>query len=101
MPHEFETWLDTWHTMPNGDPPEPYAEDTTLCCALITPTVVADEAFDELVLPSGKRIAFYQVVPLHADELDLKLTAGTEALLARMNEAQVDGVIDPARPSCV
>lgn len=100
LPHEYDTWLGLWHTVPNGEPPEPYADDTALCCALITPTVVAAEEFDELVLPSGKRIAFYQVVPLHADEMFLKLAEGTEALLARMNEAQVDGVIDPARPSC-
>jgi suppressor of fused protein SUFU len=100
LPHEYDTWLGLWHTIPNGDPPEPYADGTTLCCAFITPTVVAAAEFDELVLPSGKRIAFYQVVPLHADEMNLKLAGGTEALLARMNEAQVSGVVEPDRPSC-
>lgn len=100
LPHEYDTWLGLWHTIPNGDPPEPYADGTTLSCAFITPTVVAAAEFDELVTPSGKRIAFYQVVPLHPDEMDLKLSRGTEALLQRMNEAGVDGIIDPQRPSC-
>ena len=25
LPHEYETWLGFGHTVPNGDPPEPYA----------------------------------------------------------------------------
>lgn len=100
LPHEYGTWLGHWHTIPNGDPPVPYADNTALCSAMITPPVLTAAEFDELITPSGKRIAFYQVLPLHADELALKLTEGTEALLDRLNEAEVDGVVDPARPSC-
>jgi len=48
------------HTVPNGDPPEPYAPNTKLCGALIAPPVA--------------------VWPLHADEMELKLDKGLEAL---------------------
>ncbi len=35
LPHELSTFLWYGHTIPNGDPPQPYAESTSLCCALI------------------------------------------------------------------
>ena len=41
LPHEYDTWLGEGHTVPNGDPPEPYAEGTALCGAmLVEPTLV-------------------------------------------------------------
>src|SRR4051794_18154576 len=37
LPHEFKTRLWQGHTVPNGDPPRPYARNTELCGALIGP----------------------------------------------------------------
>jgi Suppressor of fused protein (SUFU) len=34
FPHEYDTWLCENHTIPNGDPPEPFAGNTRLCCGL-------------------------------------------------------------------
>jgi hypothetical protein len=48
LPHEYSTFLWYGHTIPNGDPPEPYAEGTNLCCALITPPVLAPDDFELL-----------------------------------------------------
>ena len=43
LPHEYETWLGFGHTVPNGDPPEPYTDGTALCGAmLVDPTLVPD-----------------------------------------------------------
>src|SRR5258706_3910018 len=35
LPHEYDTWLGVGHTIPNGDPAEPFAPTTALCGALI------------------------------------------------------------------
>lgn len=101
MPHEFSTWLDVWHTMPNGDPPEPFAPDTGLCALMVTPPVLAPAGFELLTTESGKEIAFHEVLPLHADELALKLAEGTDALIERLDAAGVQPIVDPSRPSCV
>ena len=44
MPHEYDTWLWTGHTVPNFDPPEPYDESTSLCGALVMPPMLVPDA---------------------------------------------------------
>jgi hypothetical protein len=101
LPHEDKTWLDVWHTMPNGDPPQPFAENTGLCALMLTPPLLAPAEFALLRTPAGKEIAFHEVLPLHAAELRLKREAGTDALIDRLDAGGVGPVVDPARPSCV
>lgn len=101
MPHEYSTWLDVWHTMPNGDPPVPFAPDTGLCALMVTPPLLAPPGFELLTTESGKEIAFHEVLPLHAAELALKLADGTDALIDRLDAAGVQPIVDPGRPSCV
>ena len=96
LPHEYDTWLWTGHTVPNGDPPEPYAEGTGLCGAILLPAMGVPEDFARL-----EDIHFLLVMPLHADEMQLKLDRGSDALIDQLDAAGVDPVIDPARPSAV
>lgn len=101
LPHEYETWLGLWHTVPNGDPPASFAGGTALCAMMLTPPVLAGEEFALLTTEGGKEIAFYEVLPLHADELALKLAEGTDALIDRLDAAGVQPIVDPGRPSCL
>src|ERR1044072_886079 len=32
FPHEYDTWFTWGHTIPNDDPPVPFAENTKFCC---------------------------------------------------------------------
>lgn len=98
LPHEFDTFLYYGHTVPNGDPPDPYAPSTQLCCALITPPLCAPEGFDELTV-GDRTIHFFGVVALYADEMQLKLDKGMDALIAKLDEGGVTELVDPARPS--
>ena len=42
LPHQYDSFLSYGHTIPTGDPPVPYADDTELCCALIlVPLMIA------------------------------------------------------------
>lgn len=98
LPHGFDTVLWTGHTVPNGDPPAPYAPDTRLCGALIAPQVTAPEEFN--VLTHGDReIHILGVYPLHEDEMRLKLAKGTGALYDVLDAAQLTEIVDPDRPS--
>jgi hypothetical protein len=100
IPHEHGTWLGSGHTVPNGDPPEPYAPGTQLCGALVVPALMAPDDFGTLARPEGD-IAFCGVVALHADELALKLEQGFDALADRLDAGDVSELVDPSRPSTV
>lgn len=94
MPHEYETWLGVGHTVPNGDPPEPLADNTRFCCALMLPPVLADEGFDELQLDDEKTVHFLALVPLYREEMEFKLKHGVEELLERFEEHGVSELLD-------
>ena len=98
LPHEEGTVLWERHTV--GDPTDaPFAEGTELCAALVAPPLLVPDGFRALEEPGADPIFFFTVVPLHAAELRLARDEGTDALIARLADAEVDLVVDPARPS--
>ena len=97
LPHEYETWLGWGHTVPNGDPATPYAENTKLCAALVIPPVTVPNEFHTLAIPNVKDITFYAVVPLYESEMNLKLRSGLDALLKRFDKHGVSDIVDPDR----
>ena len=99
LPHEHDTWLAWGHTIPNGDPPVPFAPNTELCgLLLLAPTTTARE-FCELRVNDEKTVYFYAVFPLLRDEMDFKLEHGTEALLPYFGEVGLTENLDIARRS--
>jgi hypothetical protein len=101
LPHEYSTWLGPGHTVPNGDPPLPYADETELCCMLVMAPATVEPEFWSLKRP-GHAIHFYALWPLHRDEMELKLEQGLDALLDRLEALPPDGLsaaerIDPTR----
>jgi len=97
LPHEYETWLGWGHTVPNGDPPLPYANNTKLCGALVVPSVTVPEGFHTLKIEGVKDISFFAVVPLYASEMNLKLRSGLDALLKRFDKHGVSDIVDLSR----
>lgn len=100
LPHDYDTWLGNGHTIPNDDPPQPYAPGTALCGAIVAAPVLAPQAF-ELLDADGGPVNFYGVIALHAAELDHKLRAGADALYADLQAAGVSELVQPGRPSTV
>jgi hypothetical protein len=100
LPHRFETLLGTGHTIPNGDPPQPYAPDTSLCCALIGPALLVPDEFEHLTA-AGRDISFLGVIVLTAAEMQLKLDQGLDALFDKLDEAEVSELLLPDRASAV
>jgi Suppressor of fused protein (SUFU) len=100
FPHQYKTWLWLGHTIPHGDPPEPYAVDTSLCCSVLLPPLLVGSDFDVLEF-GDRRVRFLGVYPLYAEEMQLKLESGFEALIDRFDNAGVTELLDPRRPSVV
>ena len=92
LPHEYQTWLGPGHTVPNGDPPKPYAQDTALCCALIAPPLSLPAEAQTFESSQGT-CAIHALVPLHAAEMNLKLERGTDALLALLDKNRVTDLL--------
>ncbi|MEO1008412.1 MAG: suppressor of fused domain protein [Planctomycetota bacterium] len=98
FPHEYQTWLYSGHTVPNGDPPAPFADDTQMACALLTPPMIESEDFGTVELADGRRVFILQLLPIGAGETEYKLRNGVETLIDLFQEQGVGDVVDPGRP---
>lgn len=96
MPQRLATWVGPGHTIPNGDPPQPFAEGTGLCGFLIVLPVCFEEGQDVVSTPAGP-VALFSALPIHASELRLALERGAGVLLERLLAANVDDVIELTR----
>lgn len=101
LPHMHNTWLSFGHTVPNGDPPQPYAPNTELCCALLIPAVSFGPEFFTLPIRPDKTVFFFAVVPLYEAEVRLKLKKGADALMEALVKRPVPELIDPVRAEVV
>ena len=97
LPHLYATWLGPGHSVPNGDPAEPYAPGTKLCGAIVVRPVTVRREFALLEVSPTKHVAFYSVVPIFSSEMRLKLDKGSDALFELMDARKIDDVIDPQR----
>jgi len=101
FPHNYATWLGAGHTIRNGDPPEPLSSQTKMCAFALTPILTAHADFNRLTVDSGETIGFYGVIPLHEDELALKLERGMGALYDLFDRHRISEIFDPSRSSVV
>lgn len=97
-PHTWATWFGQGHTMQVHDDLRPFAENTAFCAYMLAPDPF-DEGFSPLPLPDGREITFLMAVPLYAEELAYARAHGTASLVDRFCDADVDMVINPARPN--
>ncbi|MFD0782940.1 suppressor of fused domain protein [Micromonospora azadirachtae] len=99
LPHEYGTWIGEWHSVPNGEPAQPYAAGTPFAGIVVTPMLrVAPEA-RTIEVSDGSRIALLALIPLHPDEVKIKIEGGTSALIEVLDRGQVTELLDPHRPS--
>ena len=97
FPHEYQTWLFEGHTVPNGDPAEPFARNTKFSGWLLFPPALAPEEFHELKVGPEKTIYFFSLYPLYDAEMKLKLNKGTEELINRMADNDICEMIELGR----
>jgi Suppressor of fused protein (SUFU) len=98
IPRRYQTWLAPTHTIPNGDPPQPFSGDTALCCMLTVPPICLADDADVVTTPRGK-VMLLSVVPIYEAEMRFKLQHGANALIERLAKAGVDDVVELDRAS--
>ncbi len=99
LPHRYNSWLWASHTVPNGDPPRPFADNTKLCCALILVPILVPQSFHSLDVAPNTTIHFLSFVPIYKEEMDLKLRKGLDPLLSKFEKARVSEFLDINRPN--
>jgi len=98
FPHEYKTWLCWGHTLPNGDPPEVYARNTSFCCMMLgNPRTVSTE-FWSLPIRTDKTIRFFALYPITQGEIELKLKKGAEHLDELFEKSKITEIVDLNRP---
>ncbi len=94
FPHKFDTWLGFGHTMPNGDPAEPFCDNTKLNGVIVLPSVTVPDEFHNLYIDNEKTIEFFSIVPLYKEEMNFKLSKGSDALLDKFDKHELTDIIE-------
>ncbi len=94
LPHEFQTWLGLSHSIPNGEPPRPFASNTKFCSSILVPPLTCPDPFRTLTISEDEVIQFYAVLPLYLEELECKLHDGMSVLIDRLDNNRVTEIVN-------
>lgn len=97
FPHNDDSWLGWGHTIPNGDPPEPFADNVPFNGVIILPPISVSEEFYTLPIDEEKEISFYSYIPLYEEEIELTLKKGTDELLDKFDRYGITDIVDSKR----
>ena len=94
FPHEYNAWVMWGHTIPNDDPPVPFATNTKFCCMLLgVPTLCEDDGMI-LKINDSKSVRFYSLIPIYLEEMEFALKSGGEALIEKLGNADVTELLN-------
>jgi hypothetical protein len=94
LPHEYQTWVGPGHTIPNGDPPEPFDDSTSMCCWMLAAPPWFPDEFQQLQVSPQRTIKFLTMLPLYAEEVDYKLQYGSDKLADRLDLLRLTDLMD-------
>jgi hypothetical protein len=98
FPHEYSTFLAYGHTVPNENPPVPYAKNTSFECALLCKPLFEDESFHHMEY-KNKKLTMLQLVPITEIETEIKLELGYDALVdALLTQVKMQPALNIKRP---
>ncbi|MBU1221165.1 suppressor of fused domain protein [Myxococcota bacterium] len=100
LPHDYTTWLGWGHSVPNGDPPEPYARSTMLSGAVLIPPFALSKDSKSLsffTVTGTPQIHIFQVLPVTNAEMKYKLDNGLDELLEKL-ESKIPDTYGPINP---
>lgn len=98
FPHEYDTWFSWGHTIPNGDPAEPFDESVPFTCLLLSRPRTVSTDFWTLEIREAKTIHFFSLMPLYTSETEFKLKNGTDDLEELFERNKVTEILDISRP---
>lgn len=111
-PHAHGTWIAEGHTLSGGPDEAPYASNTQLCCAVVSPLFEVEEGFRRLKAQNGQRdseggyvpgksVNFLGLIPIYAEEMRVAVKHGGDELLDLLETYRVTEELNPARKSAV
>ncbi|HVZ39772.1 MAG TPA: suppressor of fused domain protein [Candidatus Kapabacteria bacterium] len=101
FPHDFNTWLWTGHTLPNGDPARQLSPTVRFTGMAIAPPITLPAGFGTVPVRDGKTVRIQAVLPVYDNELEYKLAKGADALFDLFDRNNVSELLDPNRPSVI
>lgn len=96
LPILHKTWIGEGHSIASEDG-NPYAENTQQNSCFLLCSISQEGEEQSLLLPSGKKVRFYEIIPTYQEEMDYKLQNGCQALVQKMYENGITKTIDPQR----
>lgn len=102
-PHKYGTYFAHSHTIPNGQPAEPFFDQSVLDTIAFIPTIVSpDNKFTELLFEkSGVNVQLLHLTPITTPECDFKLEHGTDELYGLFDDKNHSFILDETRSSYV
>lgn len=97
FPHRHGAWIWKGHTFSNGDPPEPLGPGTKQAGFILLPPATLPREARVIETTRDVPITLFALVPLYAEEMNLKLGRGTRPLVRLLEEAGVNEVVAPKR----
>lgn len=97
FPHQYHTWLNWGHTLPNG--PDYAPLDDSVGFGAIVLMGGGDAPLGRLETKDGRRLSLLHLVPAYKEEIEYKLKYGMEALTKLFEEKDVSVILDPKRPN--
>jgi hypothetical protein len=101
FPFDYKTWLAASHTVPNGNPPAPVVEGSSLTTALFLPPIFEPKESIEDFRLSGEKVNFLWLTFINDKETEYKLNEGHSRFVEKLNEHNFPRVFDPSRPSVI
>jgi hypothetical protein len=103
LPIWCDTWLGYAHTMSNDEANSPFADNTKLCSVILSfPEQFGDDSSSLCAyLPRGRKVAFWQLIPIYESELLLARKDGdnnAEELFELLGDI-IKEPVNIARPS--
>lgn len=102
-PHKYETYFAHSHTIPNGQPAEPFFSNSILDTIAFIPTIVSpDNKFTDLLFKkSGVSVQLLHLTPITTPECEYKLENGTDELYGLFDDKNHSFILDESRASYV
>ncbi|MET1076495.1 MAG: suppressor of fused domain protein [Pseudomonas sp.] len=102
-PHQYGSYFAQGHTIPNGQPAEPYFSPGSLDTVLFISSILSpdNEFSDRLYEKSGIPVQLLHLTPITTAELEFKLEHGSDRLYDIFDENNHPFILDETRSSYV
>lgn len=97
FPHEYQTWFWESHSIPNGNPVEPFAASTKMDGVVLAPLSDWPEHYRKIKAKDGTLINLFAVVPVYPEEMQAKLDLGFDTLMPALLAVGVTEKVNAAR----